>query len=120
LVILNRRESRFAYLFIIYAIIQFLLPIKQWGRISSAPILFCFSAAVPAGTAAETFHRYGIAYHFIMLVMAVMAMPATAAATAFTAVVMLLFTARTAVFRYAAVTIGRCAAVSRHIFLSFS
>ena len=57
------------------------------------PVYFYLSAAIPAGTAAEAFHHYRIAYHFVMLVMAVMAMFTAAATTAFTAVMMLIFTA---------------------------
>ena len=68
-------------------------PTHQKRDGQNRPVYFYLSATVPAGTAAEAFHHYGIAHHFVVLVMAVMATPATAAATAFAAVVMLLFTA---------------------------
>ena len=63
------------------------------GTDKNRPVYFYLSAAIPAGTAAEAFHHYRIAYHFVVLVMAVMAMFTAAATTAFAAVVMLLFTA---------------------------
>ena len=63
------------------------------GADNIRPVYFYLSAAIPAGTAAEAFHHYRIAYHFVMLVMTVMAMFTAAATTAFTAVMVLLFTA---------------------------
>ena len=60
------------------------------------PVYFYLSAAIPAGTAAETLYNYRVTYHLVAAMIMFMAM-FTAAATAFAAlplmVMMLLFTA---------------------------